>query len=233
MPEKLVEIKIWVTLSRPKCYGKVSECLWNGKAVWGGETNKPKTGCWVPKAHQCMRATKAIPPGPDQRKVCCGTGNDGYGRNVSHNTMHFTPLYEGPMRVPFTIKSTYNRHATIGTGLRKNVAFSDESRFLLHHVDGHVWVHHWGSDGTGMHGRECDVLGNVLLRNVNLDVNLTFWYPFIPLNEEKKEYIRGFIFSAHFVLIVFSVEDPNVDQSSYSVLYSHKYYNLSNRRTTF
>ena len=68
----------------------------------------------------------------------------------------------------------------------KKVAWSDESRFLLDHVDGRVRVHRLpgGSDVTRMHcgkttsqWRECDALGNVLLGTlgpaIHGDVNLT------------------------------------------------------------
>ncbi|ROL42707.1 hypothetical protein DPX16_14114 [Anabarilius grahami] len=52
--------------------------------VRGGTNHKWGKGCWAAKAHQCTRALKAIPSGPSQQKVYCGTRNfnDGEGRNV-------------------------------------------------------------------------------------------------------------------------------------------------------
>ena len=80
--------------------------------------------------------------------------NGGHGRNVSQSTVHRTLLRMGlrscrPVRVP--IMTTVHRQKRLqwARGRRnwtleqwKKVAWSDESRFLLDHVDGHVPVHH-------------------------------------------------------------------------------------------
>ncbi len=83
---------------------------------------------------------------------------------------------------------------------------------------GHVWVHHylgkwWHWDAWDnykpVEGMWCS--GQCSAGNVNLDVNLTFWYPlFTPKWREKS--ISGFLFSVLTLLYsLWSVEDPTVD----------------------
>lgn len=152
----------------PYCYDKAteSEYLWNGKAcglllvsssknlptvVQGGTNHKLATGHWVPEAHRCTRATKAIPSGPSQRKVYCGTMHTKlimlFG-GMHHNTVHHTLLFWGLCSSKYlwwplsTVKSTYNEHTNVGAEPWKKIAWSNESHFLLHHTDGRVCVHH-------------------------------------------------------------------------------------------
>ncbi len=41
----------------------------------GGTNHKLVTGCWVPKAHRCTRATEAILSGPSQQKIYHSTSH--------------------------------------------------------------------------------------------------------------------------------------------------------------
>lgn len=79
-----------------------------------------------------------------------------------------------------TASDSYKGHVSIRIGPRK-VAWSDESYFTLHYVDGHVCVHCLprGRDGTRIQyekkaswQRLCDALGNVLLGNLQSTVHV-------------------------------------------------------------
>ena len=78
--------------------------------------------------------------------------NGGYGRNVSQSTVHHTLLHMGlcscrPVRVAMMTPVHRRKRLQWARECQnwtleqwKKVAWSDESRFLLDHVDGHVRV---------------------------------------------------------------------------------------------
>ena len=114
------------------------------------------TGCWAPKAHRCARATKAIPTGPNRQKVYCGTSQKILmvvtGGMCQKSTVHRTLLHMGlrsrrPVRMPMMTPVHVQKHLQWTREHRnwtleqwRKVAWSDESRFLLDHVDGRVRV---------------------------------------------------------------------------------------------
>ena len=78
------------------------------------------------------------------------------------------------MLIPVQSQQWASEHQNWTTEQWKKVAWTDESRFLLNHMDGLMCASlTWGKHGTRMHyekkacqRRQCDALGNVLLGNL-------------------------------------------------------------------
>uniref|UniRef100_A0A8C4N7B6 Transposase Tc1-like domain-containing protein n=1 Tax=Eptatretus burgeri TaxID=7764 RepID=A0A8C4N7B6_EPTBU len=99
--------------------------------------------------------------------------------SVHHTLLRMGLRSRSPVRVPVMTlvhrrkrRQWARKHWNWTLGQWKKVAWCNESRFLLDHVDCPYALFTWGSDGTKMHcgkttsrWRECDALGNVLLGN--------------------------------------------------------------------
>lgn len=110
-----------------------------------GRNHKPPTGCWSPNTHQCVKATKIFPSGPNQQKGYCGTSHrkcEGWLCEecvTTHSASH--PAAYRSVQVQ-TSQSIYanpcqsSQALTMGMQALEQdlgaIAWSNESHFLLH-----------------------------------------------------------------------------------------------------
>ena len=100
------------------------------KVVQGRTSGEPVTGSWAPKAHWCMWEAKASPSGPIPQKSYCST-------NCWESMLAMIDRCQNMLTSVHRWKHLQwaREHQNWTMEQWKKVAWSDESCFLLHHVD--------------------------------------------------------------------------------------------------